>query len=107
MQRLSYRLLLAFVVLAFSLASALAIEGLTLSLQSSNVVLRWPSMSGETYIIQYRPSLGSNDGWQTLTTFYPPDEGTNITTFVHTNAACVPPAAASSGGGSTDSAEKA
>ena len=40
-----------------------AIEGLKLSLQCSNVVLSWPSVEGETYIVQYRPTLVPGTPW--------------------------------------------
>ncbi len=86
------------ILMAFTLPS-FAIEKLTLSLQSSNVVLTWPSVAGETYIIQSRASLDTNDTWQTLTNFYPAFTGTNRTIFVHTNAACVPTGSFGGGGG--------
>jgi hypothetical protein len=62
-----------------------AIEGLRLSLQCSNVVLSWPSIAGQDYIIQYRPTLDPSTPWQTLTNRYPGDLATNITLFVHSN----------------------
>jgi hypothetical protein len=58
---------------ALSFASAIpsfAIEGLKISVQSSNVVLSWPSTNGETYIVQYRPTLNTTSSWTTLTDFY-------------------------------------
>jgi hypothetical protein len=70
------------------LASAIqsfAIEGLKLSLQCSNVVLSWPSVDGEIYIVQYRPTLDVATPWQTLTSSLPADVGTNLTFFVHSN----------------------
>ena len=65
--------------------NANAIEGLQLSLQCSNVVLSWPSIAGQNYIIQYRPTLDPSTPWQTLTSSYPGDWTTNITVFVHSN----------------------
>jgi hypothetical protein len=62
-----------------------AIEGLHISVVCSNVVLSWPSAEGKTYIVQYRQTLNSPDGWQTLTSSWPADSGTNITFFVHSN----------------------
>ncbi len=73
---------------ALSFASAVhtfAIEGLKIAVQSSNVVLSWPSTNGETYIVQYRPTLNTTSSWTTLTDFYPAATGTNITFFVHSN----------------------
>ena len=40
-----------------SVIPAVAIEGLQVSVQCSNVVLSWPSAEGETYIVQYRQTL--------------------------------------------------
>jgi len=74
------------VIAAFFIAqSSFAIEGLKLSVQCSNVVLSWPSVEGQTYIIQYRPTLDPSNSWVTLTNSYPADSGTNITFFVHSN----------------------
>jgi len=64
---------------------ALAIEGLKISVQSTNAVLSWPSDSSETYIVQYRNTLDATDSWQTLVDLYPAFSGTNQTTFVHSN----------------------
>ena len=44
-------------ILITSLVPASAIEGLKISVHSSNVVLSWPSTSNETYIVQYNMSL--------------------------------------------------
>jgi len=64
-----------------------AIEGLKISVQCSNVVLSWPSVETETYIVQYRPTLNPDPGipWQMLTNFMPAEFGTNVTVFVHSN----------------------
>ena len=63
-----------------------AIEGIQVSIQSSNVVLSWPSDPSETYVVQYRPSLLSTNGWQTLTNSLAAATDTNITYFVHSNS---------------------
>src|SRR5882724_10325968 len=90
---------------AFVLASAVpvfAIEGLQISVQCSNVVLRWPSdeFSGETYIVQRKSDLTSTNPWITLTNYMPPDSGTNITFFIHSNVVQNPCNCGGSGGGS-------
>lgn len=64
---------------------AFAIEDLKISMQCSNVVLSWPSIEGETYFVQYRPTLSSTNPWQPLASFWPAEPGTNVTVFVHTN----------------------
>ncbi len=88
---------------ALFLASALhssAIENLTLSLQCSNVVLSWPSVPGDTYIIRYRPDLTTNSAWTVLADLYPASVGTN-TLFVHSNIV-LHPNCGGAGGGSSD-----
>ena len=79
--------------LAIMLASDLnarALEGLKLSVQGCNVVLCWPSLPGQNYIVQYRPSLDPGTPWRTLTNAYPAAWTTNRTVFVHSNAVQYP-----------------
>jgi hypothetical protein len=64
--------------------NAFAIEGLQVSVVSSNAVLTWPSANvGETYLIQYRSNLTSS-AWVTVADFIPPS-GSNTTTYVDTS----------------------
>jgi hypothetical protein len=62
-----------------------AIEGLKVSVQSTNAVLFWPSDPSETYIVQYRPTLTADSSWTTLTNYYPAAMDANVTFFVHSN----------------------
>ncbi|HET7624596.1 MAG TPA: hypothetical protein VFM25_04965 [Verrucomicrobiae bacterium] len=59
------KLAVGTLVLSLALTAAtphtFAIEGLKVSVQCSNVVLSWPSVEGETYIVQYRPDLTSTN----------------------------------------------
>ena len=64
---------------------AFAVEGLKVSVPSTNALLSWPSDPSETYIIQYRHTLNSGDSWTNLTDYYPADSGSNITYFVDPN----------------------
>ena len=75
-------------LLFVSAISSFAIEGLQISVQSSNVVLSWPSLNdgSETYIVQYRPTLDTNSSWLTLADYFPAAVDTNITFFIHSNA---------------------
>jgi len=75
----------AVALLFASAIQTLALEGLKVSVQYSNVVLSWPSVEGETYIVQYRPTLYTNTPWVTLTNSLPAEVGTNWTSFVHSN----------------------
>lgn len=72
-------------LLLLSTVRLLGIEGLQISVQCSNVVLSWPSVDGEAFIVQHRTTLDGSSTWQTLTSSLPADLGTNLTFFVHTN----------------------
>ncbi len=87
MKTLAKGLLNTVALLLLANTSSFAIEGLQVSLQSSNVVLHWPSTDGENYIVQYRPALNPTSDWATITSALPADSGTNLTFFIHTNAA--------------------
>jgi hypothetical protein len=87
----------AVVLFFVSAIQTFAIEGLRVSVQSTNAVLSWPSLTNETYIAQYRQTLSATDSWVTLTNYLPPAGDTNITFFVHSNIVQYP--FGSSGGG--------
>jgi hypothetical protein len=82
--RLSIKFILAYCLWGIA-SPAFAIEGLQISVQSSNVVLSWPSVESETYLVQYRSTLSATEGWTTLTNYFPAMTGTNVTCFVHSN----------------------
>lgn len=90
---------LACGVLVMALSSA-AVENLQISVRCPNVVLAWPSVEGETYIVQYRPTLDTNAAWVTLTNGLPAAAGTNWTWFVHSNHKVCVTNGDSGGGGS-------
>ncbi len=96
------RIQILAVVVASILTSALhtlAIEGLQISVQSTNAILFWPSATNETYLVQYRPTLDTNSSWMTLTDDYPAAMGTDMTFFVHSNSVQYPLV---QGGGTND-----
>jgi len=64
-----------------------AVDGLRITVQGSDVVLSWPTIlgQGDTYIVQYRPTLDQSTPWQTLTNSYPASDADNFTVFVHSN----------------------
>src|ERR1035441_5834586 len=88
----------AAMLLLMSAANTFAIEGLTISVQCSNVVLSWPSAPGQNYIVQYRPTFDPGSPWVTLTSSWQADPTTNITFFVHSNIVQDP----NCGGGAED-----
>ncbi|MGH7976818.1 MAG: hypothetical protein ACREC8_09155 [Limisphaerales bacterium] len=87
MKRISQTIIVAFALSFASAIPSFGIEGINVSVQSSNVVLSWPSVdgSGATYIVQYRSTLNATDSWQTLTSSWPAAVGTNVTFFIHSN----------------------
>jgi hypothetical protein len=49
-----------------------AIDGLGIAIQSTNVVVSWPSSGFETFLIQSRPTLDPSTPWATVTNNYRP-----------------------------------
>jgi len=90
---------IAIVLLSAGL-NGFGIENLKIAVQCPDVVLSWPSQVGETYIVQYRPTLNTNTPWMSLTNSLPAATGTNWTSFIHATviADCPPPEAAAGGG---------
>lgn len=73
-----------FALLFASAVHSFAIEGLKVSVQSTNVALSWPSTNDETYLVQYQPALNATSSWTMLTNLFPAS-ATNLTVFVHSN----------------------
>lgn len=71
------------VLLTLIALEATAIEDLKIRVQGSNVVLHWPSVAGETFIVQHRPTLETNTPWASLTNSLPAASSTNRTSFTH------------------------
>jgi hypothetical protein len=91
----------AVVLLFTSAVHSFAIEGIQVSVQSSNVLLSWPSATNETYIVQYLPALLSTNSWLTLTDGFPATLNTNLTVFVASNAVQPPVWITNDSGGSS------
>ena len=79
--------------------TSFAIEGLQIQVQCPNVVLSWPSVPGEVYIVRYQPAIGVP--WTNLTTSLSAASG-STTTFTHMNGAPCPQVSGGGGGGSTN-----
>ncbi len=90
--------------LSLSTVQSFAIESLKVSVQSTNAVLSWPSLTNETYIVQYRSNLNAAYSWLTLTDFYAATISSNVTFFVHSNSVTYPPPSnvGTNSGGSID-----
>ena len=86
-------------LLAASAHELFAIEQLRIALQDTNVVLSWPSVTNETYLIQHRATLDPADPWQTLAIVYPAKQNTNWTVFTHTNQVQMPAQQGGTNGG--------
>jgi hypothetical protein len=78
-------ILAAGALLLTSAPQLFCIEGLRIAAQCPDIVLSWPSVSGENYIVQYRPTLDPSTPWMTLTSSLPADWSTNWTIFVDSN----------------------
>ena len=91
MKNLRLGLFAALTSLHLVTTTAHAIEGLKLKIVCPDVVLSWPSVTGQVYIVQYRPTLDPITPWQTLTNSLPARIGTNTTLFVHSNRVDCPP----------------
>lgn len=86
-----FRAVIGAIALLFApVFNAFAIEGIQLSVQSSNVLLSWPSATNETYIVQHMGTLQATDLWLTLTDGFPAALNSNLTVFVESNAVEVP-----------------
>ena len=75
-------------IVALVLASAhgaFAVTGVQLSIQGTDVVLRWPSQPCRIYIVGYRPAFDPATPWTFLTTTLPASAGSE-TTFTHSGA---------------------
>lgn len=85
--------------IALFLAASLSALGapVKISVQGTNVVLRWPSQSQQTFVIGYRAALDAANPWTILRTNYPANTSSNETIFVITNV--VPVQSFSGGGG--------
>ena len=77
-----------------------AVVDQALQIQSTNLVLSWPSPGGhQQYLIQYRQTLDATTPWTELTNAYPANS-TNRTTYTIYGA--VPPPPSGGGGGGTN-----
>ena len=92
MKRTKHAIIGAGVLLFACAFHSFAVDGLQLSVQSTDVMLSWPSVEGETYVVQYRHTLDPADSWQTLAAGWPAATGTNITSFIHYGIVQYPPA---------------
>ncbi len=68
-------------LLAISTSPASAVVDQALQVDGTNLVLSWPSLGYEQYLIQYRPTLDTNTPWVDLANAYPANS-TNRTTYV-------------------------
>src|SRR5437870_1176302 len=73
MKKINHGLLVAAACFLAATVQTFAIEGLKIKVVCPDVVLSWPSVEGETYIVQYRATLDTNDTWVTLDDQRPPD----------------------------------
>jgi hypothetical protein len=85
MNPISKAAIAAGIVFLASASQSHAIEGLQISVRCPDVILSWPSVEGETYIVQYRQTLITNTPWTTLADWLPAAAATNTTFYAHSN----------------------
>jgi hypothetical protein len=85
MKKTMHKLITLAVALLAATQTALAVTGVQLSFQGSDVVLTWPSQPGQTFIVGYRPAFDPATPWTFLTNALPAAAG-NQTTFTHSGA---------------------
>jgi hypothetical protein len=83
-------------LLLASSGQALAIVGLGIERDCTNIVISWPSQGYEHYLIQHRPTLAPETPWTNLTNNYPANS-TNRTTYTILGVAA--PCSEGGGGG--------
>ena len=93
-------LILAVTGLVLGVLDSRAVDNLRISIVSSNVVLSWPSATGETYLVEYRERFIPESPWKLLASNHFAATGTNWTTFTHPNIVVFPPPCGTNSGGS-------
>jgi len=88
---------LSFCLLASTAVHLHAIPGLQLAVQGTNVLLSWPSIEGQTFVVQYRQTLGPSTPWATLTNGFPAATETNYTQLLHLGIVQYPTNSSSAG----------
>lgn len=96
-----FRLVLIF---SLTLASRIhAIPDLRLTIQNQNVVLTWPSETGQFFIVEHRVNLDESTPWVTLATSYPAATTGTRTTFTHIGVVSPSPSPGTGGSGGNGS----
>ena len=85
------------VVLLGSCRLSHALTNTMIAVSGTNIILYWPSIGYETYLIQYRPTLDPSTPWCDLTNDYPANSD-RFTTYT-LNGIVSPPSTGGSAGG--------
>ncbi|MBN9692813.1 MAG: hypothetical protein J0M24_21420 [Verrucomicrobia bacterium] len=80
------RLVCIVFMLAFTLVKARGINDTRITVQGSDIILRWTSYPGERFVIQQHPDLWARGGWITLNDGFPAEPDGNTTTFIQQDA---------------------
>jgi hypothetical protein len=90
--------------LSVSTLKTYAVDGLQVSVQSSNAILHWKSTNTETYIVQFKTNLNLSYPWMTLTDFFSAASSSVVTYFTNFNSVTYPPPSnvGTNSGGSID-----
>lgn len=74
--------ILTLAILLAAASQTFSVPGLRIAVDCSDIVLSWPSTTGQTFLVEFRSTLDSATTWTELTNHYPASIGTN-TTFIH------------------------
>ena len=66
--------------LSFCYCTSHAITNSAIAVSGTNIILSWPSLGYESYLVQYRQTLNPSDSWSVLTNAYHANS-TNRTTL--------------------------
>ncbi|MDH7502777.1 MAG: hypothetical protein QHJ82_08725, partial [Verrucomicrobiota bacterium] len=75
--------------------------GLQIAVDCPDIVLSWPSTTGQTFLVEFRSTLDSATPWTELTNHFPAAIGTN-TTFIHPDRVPCGTSRFAGGGGESD-----
>ncbi len=86
MKNSNLSLIVVLMVLLRSAPSGHAIQGTGISIQGADVILNWPSVEGQRYVVRYSPVMNDNPPWVVLQ-HVPGAVGTNRTSYTHASIA--------------------
>jgi hypothetical protein len=84
------KVILSTVALIVSTCLTFGVQNVRLSVQDNDVVLRWPSTPGQSFIIAYRSDLQPGTPWTFLQSAYAAASSGTESTYTHADVVVVP-----------------